>query len=54
MKKRILKEFQQIPGVGKTIAKDFWQIGLRSINDLKNKNPEDLYWQLCQYSHIEF
>ncbi|MCP4049375.1 MAG: hypothetical protein GY730_01530 [bacterium] len=42
MDKRVLKEFQQIPGAGKTIAKYFWHIGLRSINDLKNKNPEDL------------
>ncbi|MCP4050858.1 MAG: pathogenicity locus [bacterium] len=49
MDKRVLKDFQQIPGVGKTIAKDFWNIGLRSFSDLKNKNPEDLYWKFCQY-----
>jgi hypothetical protein len=49
MDKNVLKEFQEIPGVGKSIAKDFWHIGLRSISDLKNNNAEDLYWELCKY-----
>jgi hypothetical protein len=51
MNKAIIKEFQQIPGVGKIIANDFWNIGLRSVSDLKDKSPEDLYWKLCQYQH---
>jgi DNA polymerase/3'-5' exonuclease PolX len=32
-----------IPGVGKSIADDFKQIGIKTINDLKDKNPEELY-----------
>ena len=43
----ILKEFQQIPGVGKSIANDLWNLGLRSVQDLKDKDPEELYLQLC-------
>lgn len=46
-KKQILAEFRQIPGVGKTIAEDFWNLGLRSLSDLKNANPEQLYETLC-------
>ena len=43
-----LKEFQQIPGVGKSIAKDFFDLGYRSIKDLKGKNPEKIYDQFCK------
>lgn len=38
-----LKELMQIPGVGKSIAHDLWNIGIRKISDLKNENPETLY-----------
>ena len=44
-----LKEFQKIPGVGPSIAQDFIHIGLRSLEDLKNKDPQKLYDQICQY-----
>lgn len=33
----------EIPGVGKSIATDLWQIGIGDIEDLKNKIPEALY-----------
>jgi hypothetical protein len=49
VKAKTLAEFRKIPGVGKTIAEDFWNIGLRSIDDLQGKDPELLYDQLCQY-----
>ncbi|MBI5473063.1 MAG: helix-hairpin-helix domain-containing protein [Ignavibacteriae bacterium] len=38
-----LKELQQIPGVGPSIAKDLLAIGITRINDLKGKDPERLY-----------
>ena len=44
-----MKEFLQIPGVGKTIAKDFYNIGLRSLADLKDADPEALYKKLCAF-----
>lgn len=44
-----MKEFLQIPGVGKIIAKDFWNIGLRSLNDLQDADPEELYKNLCAF-----
>lgn len=43
-----LKELQKIPGVGPRIAEDLWQLGYKSISDLKYVNPEDLYEDLCQ------
>ena len=53
--KKILQQFQTIPGVGKSIAQDFWNIGLRSISDLEGQDPEELYDQLCQYqgTHVD-
>jgi hypothetical protein len=32
-----------IPGVGKSIAADLRNIGIRKVDDLKGANPEDLY-----------
>jgi len=32
-----------IPGIGKSIANDLWDIGIKSIDDLKGKDPEILY-----------
>ncbi|MBA3680215.1 MAG: pathogenicity locus [Bacteroidetes bacterium] len=41
--KESIKELKQIPGVGISIANDLWNIGITSINELKNKDPEVLY-----------
>jgi predicted RecB family nuclease len=38
-----LKDLMQIPGVGKSLATDLWNIGITSIDDLRGKNPEVLY-----------
>jgi nucleotidyltransferase/DNA polymerase involved in DNA repair len=34
---------QTIPGVGKSIAEDLRNIGVKSVSDLKGKDPEKLY-----------
>lgn len=47
-KKQILKEFQIIPGVGKSIAEDLWDLGYRSLDDLKGQNPNEMYEKLCE------
>ena len=46
-KQAVLKEFRRIPGVGKSIAEDLWNLSLRSVSDLKNQDPEVLYMSLC-------
>ena len=33
----------QIPGIGKSIANDLWNIQIKSIADLKGKDPQALY-----------
>ncbi len=38
-----LKELQQIPGVGPSIARDLIYIGITKIEDLKGQDPEVLY-----------
>ncbi len=54
-KRQSLKDFQRIPGVGPTIADDLWQLGLRCVDDLQDKNPEQLYEELChlQQCHVD-
>ena len=49
MKAVTTKNLEIIPGVGKSIAKDMQDIGIRGVNDLKDKNPERLYKKLCDY-----
>lgn len=45
MKKTITKksDLQTIPGVGKSIEKDLQDIGICSVADLRDKDPEKLY-----------
>jgi Pathogenicity locus len=52
-KQKTLTEFQKIPGVGKSIAEDLWNLGFRSLGDLKGKDPEKLYDELCKYQGHE-
>ncbi|MFH0776837.1 MAG: helix-hairpin-helix domain-containing protein [Patescibacteria group bacterium] len=40
-------ELERIPGVGKSIARDFAELGFSQIAELKNQNPEDLYLRFC-------
>ena len=49
--KRVQKtadELQKIPGIGKSIAKDLRIIGIKKVNDLRHRNPEELYNELCK------
>ncbi|MBM9578257.1 helix-hairpin-helix domain-containing protein [Leptospira sp. 201903070] len=47
-KSDILKEFQTLPGVGKSIAMDFWNLGFRSLDEIKPQDPEKLYLRICE------
>lgn len=42
----VLRDLRRIPGVGKSIALDLWNLGLRSVDDLRGRDPEDLYARL--------
>ncbi len=42
-----LKNLQTIPGVGKSIAENLYGVGIKKVSDLKDKDPEKLYLQIC-------
>ena len=50
-----LREFRRIPGVGASISRDLWSLGLRSVEDLRGQDPQELYDRLCvlQGTHID-
>lgn len=41
------KKLQIIPGVGPKLSQEFSRIGIKDVSDLKGKNPEKLYSQIC-------
>lgn len=43
----MISDLTSIPGVGKDMEQHFFDIGIRTINDLKGKNPEGLYERAC-------
>ena len=47
-KKLVIKKFRTIPGVGNKIAEMLWELGLRSVEELKGRNPEELYKRFCE------
>ena len=48
-----LQSLQIIPDVGPKLAKKFYDIGIQKISDLKGKNPEELYSQICTKHGIQ-
>lgn len=45
-KQACLRELRTIPGVGKRIAEDFWEIGICTVRDLVGRDPIELYEKL--------
>ncbi len=54
-KQSVFSELEQIPGIGKSIAVDLWDLGYRSIDSLKGQDPEAMYQALCfrQGGHVD-
>ena len=40
---KTIDDLETIPGVGKSIAQDLREIGIRRVRDLRGKSPEKLY-----------
>lgn len=51
-KRTVLQELRGIPGIGKSIAEDLWQLDIRSAKDLKGKDPEKLYLKRCSQQGV--
>jgi len=43
-----MDELTTIPGVGTEIAKDLRQVGVGAVADLRDRDPQQLYDQLCE------
>jgi hypothetical protein len=43
----VIKSFQVIPGVGPSIAQDLYELGYRSVDELKHENPQEMYDRFC-------
>lgn len=52
MKSSQFNDLMEIPGIGKSLAEDLMNIGVRKVSDLKNKDPEKLYKKLCAYEGV--
>lgn len=50
--KEIIKNLTQIPGVGKSIANDLVNIGIKSVAQLKGKDPEKLYRKSNKFAGV--
>ena len=46
-REKVIQELCTIPGVGKSISQDLWNLGIRSVHELKKRNPERLYRDHC-------
>lgn len=51
-KQKILRQLQEVPGIGKACAEDLWNIGIRRISDLSGQNPAVLYNRLNRFSRV--
>lgn len=45
-----LAELRRIPGIGPSLARDLLGLGIHRISDLKGRDPQALYDQLCDDS----
>ena len=50
-----MNDLQTVPGVGKNIAKDLADIGICCVSDLKGRDPQKMYDELCtlRKQHID-
>lgn len=46
-RQRGLRALQVIPGIGKSLSQDLWDLGIHEVDALKTADPERLYRQHC-------
>jgi len=51
----VLKDFRRIPGVGKRVAQDLWELGFRATAELADADPQEMYQRLCRLAggHVD-
>ena len=43
-----LRDLQRCPGIGPSLARDLVALGVASVDDLRGRDPERLYADLCE------
>ncbi len=46
-------DLKTIPGIGENMERHLFHIGIKSIEDLRGKDPEELYQKDCIYKGFE-
>ena len=52
MPRKIEAELRRIPGIGRAAAGDLYMLGMRSVADLAEADPQTLYDRLCRLSGV--
>lgn len=52
-KQSIIRTFRTIPSVGPAVAQDLYNLGYRSIAELKDQDPQDMYERLCALQGVK-
>jgi Pathogenicity locus len=47
-----LRDLASIPGVGKSIAADLYELGIRRVVDLRGRDPEAMYRTSCELAGV--
>lgn len=43
-----LRDLRRIPGVGRAVSLDLWNLGVRRVEELRGRDPRELYDRLCE------
>jgi hypothetical protein len=44
----VLKDLQRIPGIGRSLARDLFDLGIEKVSSLRRRNPERMHERLCE------
>jgi hypothetical protein len=48
MKKDICKKLRVIPGIGKSLSEDLYELGYRDVGELRGEDPQAMYEHLSE------
>ncbi len=48
-----MRDLRRIPGVGVSVAADLWGLGIRSVGELRGRDPQRLYDELCERTGVK-
>ena len=51
-KQEAISEIRTIPGVGPNIAQHLWDIGIRRVADLQDRDPQARYEASCRFEGV--